>query len=162
MPKAQPLDLEQEVLDAFEHCCRVTEYVVQVLPSEVWSADPPAGKGRSIPAIVAHMQSVRRMFVKMGGANPVPATLDRARSTPVDAHQAFQQSREALVNLFGEAIAERRSRVKRMPRRVVNMMFYLTQHEAHHRGQICMIARSLGHRFSKDDIMRIWGWKNLA
>lgn len=161
MPKAEPLDIEQEILGAFEQCCLVSEYVVKVLPSQVWDADSPAGKGRAISAIVTHMQSVRRMFAKMGGANPVPAALDRARSTPADAYQAFHQSREALVKLFGEAIAERRPRVKKMPRRMVNMLFYLTQHEAHHRGQICMIARSLGHRFSKDDVMRIWGWKNL-
>jgi hypothetical protein len=24
------------------------------------------------------------------------------------------------------------------------------------------LARALGHRLSKDDVMRIWGWKNLT
>jgi hypothetical protein len=45
-----------------------------------------------------------------------------------------------------------------MPRRTVNMMIYLIQHDA----QICALARALGHRLSKDDVMRIWGWKSLT
>jgi uncharacterized damage-inducible protein DinB len=44
----------------------------------------------------------------------------------------------------------------------VNIMIYLIQHDAHHRGQICALARALGHRLSQDDVMRIWGWKSLT
>jgi uncharacterized damage-inducible protein DinB len=47
-----------------------------------------------------------------------------------------------------------------MPRRAVNMLAYLIQHDAHHRGQICVFARDLGHEFKSEDTMRIWGWKN--
>jgi hypothetical protein len=42
------------------------------------------------------------------------------------------------------------------------MIAYLMQHDAHHRGQICMLARDLGHQFTGDDTMRIWGWKAMA
>ena len=49
-----------------------------------------------------------------------------------------------------------------MPRRVVNMLIYLVQHDAHHRGQMCGLARDLGHEFSAEDTMRIWGWKAMA
>jgi len=41
------------------------------------------------------------------------------------------------------------------------MIFYLVQHEAHHRGQICRLAKVLGHVFPGEDVMRIWGWKKL-
>ena len=162
MPVAQPLDPRRELLEAFEQCCRVSEYVVDVLPSRLWRSEPPDSKGRSIAAIVAHMQSVRRMFAKMGGARRIPPALDRARSTPDDARRGLRQSREALMTLFREALTQGRPRVKRMPRRTVNMMTYLIQHDAHHRGQICALARALGHRLSKDDVMRIWGWKSLT
>jgi hypothetical protein len=48
-----------------------------------------------------------------------------------------------------------------MPRRVVNILTYLVQHDAHHRGQICFLARDLGHKFRSEDTMRMWGWKAL-
>ena len=162
MPVAQPLDPGRELLEAFEHSCRVSEYLVDVLPSRVWRPEPADSKGRSIAAIVAHIQSVRRMFAKMGGARPIPPALDRARSTPDEARRGLRQSREALTTLFREALTQGQPRVKGMPRRTVNMMIYLIQHDAHHGGQICALARGLGHRLSQDDVMRIWGWKILT
>jgi len=66
------------------------------------------------------------------------------------------------MTLFHEALVEGQPRVKGMPRRTVNMMIYLIQHYAHHRSQICALVRALGHRLSKYDVMRIWGWKSLT
>jgi uncharacterized damage-inducible protein DinB len=160
MAVRQPLDAKVELLEAFQYSFRVSEYLVGALPKRLWRADPLDGKGRSIAAIVAHMQSVRRTFAKMGGA-PVVLALDRNHSTSAEARRALRQSREALTGLFREALDRGESRVKGMPRRTVNMMLYLVQHEAHHRGQICSLAHALGYRLSKDDVMRIWGWKKL-
>jgi uncharacterized damage-inducible protein DinB len=161
MAVRKPLDLERELLDAFEHSGRVTEHLVRVLPPGVWRAVPPAGRGRTIAAIVAHMQGVRRGFAKMGGAAVVPPALHRATSTQAQALRAIQQSNDALVTLFGDALARGDGRIKGLPRRVVNMMIYLVQHDAHHRGQISSLARALGHEFTMDDVMRLWGWKKL-
>jgi uncharacterized damage-inducible protein DinB len=161
MPRGRPLDVEQELLDAFRHSGRVNEYLVIVLPESLWLAAPPTGRGRSIAAIVAHMQGVRRTFARMGGARPGPPSLDRRVASPAQARRAFQRSTEDLVRLFESALESRLARVKGMPRRVVDMLVYLIQHDAHHRGQICLLARSLGHTFSGDDTMRLWGWKRF-
>lgn len=161
MAVARALNLERELLEAFEHCYRATDYLLQILPAPIWSAKPPGENGRSIAAIVAHMQSVRNMFAKIGGADPLPVSLDRSRSTLDEARPALQQSREALTKLFEAALGQGQARVKKMPRRLVNMMSYLMQHDAHHRGQICSLARVLGFRMSKEDVMRLWGWKSL-
>jgi uncharacterized damage-inducible protein DinB len=66
-----------------------------------------------------------------------------------------------LVGLFEAAIGARRARVRGMPRRAVDMLTYLLQPDAHHRGQICALAKDLGHRFRPEDVMRLWGWKAL-
>lgn len=159
--RGQPLGVERELLEAFEHSSRVSEHLVGVLPRRLWHAAPPNGSGRSIAAIVAHMQGVRRTFAKMGGAAPTLLSLDRNSSTPADARRALRQSREVLLELFRSALAARKVRVAGMPRRTVNMMFYLTQHDADHRGQITMLARELGHKLAGEDVMKLWGWKRL-
>ena len=159
--RGRPLDVERELLEAFRRSGSVNEYLVSVLPVRIWRMAPPAGRGRSIAAIVAHMQGVRRTFARMGGARPGPPSLDRKTVTQAQARRAFQQSTGDLTRLFESTLRAHQARVKGMPRRVIDMLTYLLQHDAHHRGQICMLARDLGHTFGGDDSMRIWGWKRL-
>lgn len=156
------MELGQELIEAFRQSGLVSEYLVSVLPVHVWRSMPTGSRGRSIAAIVAHMQSVRRTFARLGGARPGPPALDRQEVTPAAACQALRQSTDDLARLFESTLAAGQPRVKGMPRRVVNMLTYLIQHDAHHRGQICMMARDLGHEFSRDDVMRLWGWKAMA
>lgn len=160
MAVRRPLDAGTELLEAFDHDARVTEYLVGVLPGALWRAEPPHGRGRSIAKIVAHMHGVRRTFARMAGARDL-APLDAARATQAQAVRALERSRAALNVLFGGAVARGDGRIKGMPRRTVAMMFYLAAHDAHHRGQICSLARASGHEFSGDDVMRMWGWKKL-
>jgi uncharacterized damage-inducible protein DinB len=162
MARGRPLEVEGELLDAFKRSGQVNEYLVGILPSNVWRAAPPAGRGRSVAAIVTHMQGVRRMFARTGGARPGPLPLDRLRSTPQQAQRALRESTDVLAQQFEAAIKAHQTRVKGMPRRVVDMITYLMQHDAHHRGQICWLAEDLGHKFSSENSMRIWGWKRLA
>jgi uncharacterized damage-inducible protein DinB len=157
----RPLEIERELLEEFVRNGLITEYLVGVLPDGIWRAPPPGGRGRTIAAIVAHIQSVRRTFARMGGARPGPPSLDRLTVTRAQAQRALRQSTDDLAALFATAIAERRTRVKGMSRRVVNMLFYLMQHDAHHRGQIFMIAKGLGHEFRGEDVTRVWGWRAL-
>lgn len=161
MARGRPLDVEHEILEEFTHSGLVSEYLVSVLPDAIWRTAPPGGRGRTIAAIVAHMQGVRRTFARMGGARPGPPSLDRTRATRAQAQRALARSTKDLAALFEAALAARQARVKGMPRRAVNMLMYLVQHDAHHRGQICRLARELGHEFRTEDIMRLWGWKAL-
>lgn len=154
------LDLEAEIVEAFERCGRVTEYLVDVLPKPLWQQEPPSGHGRTIAAIVSHIHGVRKTFAKMGGA-PAVAALDRKTVTPAAARKALREINGVLEQQFRAALSAGATRVKGMPRRAVEMMHYLTQHDAHHRGQIMMRAKEFGHEFSGDDVMRIWGWKKL-
>ena len=161
MAIGRPLDITAELLEAFRHSGAVTGYLVGILPNDVWRVDPPSGRGRSIAAIVAHIQSVRRTFARMGGAQPAGVSLDRRRVTRAQAQAAIRASTRGLAKVFAAAFEDGRARVTGQPRRAVNMLTYLIQHDAHHRGQICGLARDLGHQFTTADIMRLWGWKKL-
>ena len=154
------LNAEQEIIEAFEQCGQITEDLVTVVPRRFWQQPPPTGHGRTIAAMVTHIHGVRKTFAKMGGA-AVPPSLDRKRVTPAQARQALRQTNVALGTLFRDSLLRGEARVKGLPRRSVNMMAYLIQHDAHHRGQIMLRARELGHVFAGADVMRIWGWKRL-
>ena len=159
--RGRPLEIPSELLEAFQHSGAVTEYLVGVVPNAIWRADPPSGRGRSIAAIVSHIQSVRRTFARMGGARSAGASLDRRRVTRAQAATALRASTRGLMNAFTTAFRDGQARVKGQPRRAVDMLTYLIQHDAHHRGQICSLARDLGHEFLAEDIARLWGWKKL-
>lgn len=48
------------------------------------------------------------------------------------------------------------------PTDLVHFLNYFVAHEAHHRGQLCLIARQLDHRLSLDVTSGLWQWKRLA
>lgn len=159
MAQRNPLDLEREVLEAFEHGLRVTEVLVSAVPDEHWHAPPPQ-KGRTIAAIVAHVYGLRRTFTKMAKV-PVGPTLPAKTVTKEEALAALAENREALVALFRQAIAERRGRVPGMPKRTAVMMAYLMQYDAHHRGQITRQLSELGYSLPTEVNTTIWGWRKL-
>ena len=97
----------------------------------------------------------------MAKGRPLEVEVDRNRSAQSQARRALRQSTDDLARLFETALAERRARVRGMPRRAVNMLVYLMQHDAHHRGQIGVLAREPGHQLATEDTMRIRGWKAL-
>lgn len=162
MARGRPLEIELELIEAFRQCGLASEYLVGIIPEAIWRTKPPAGRGRSIAEIVAHMQSVRRTFARMGGATPGPPSLDRRTVTRAQAQRALRASTSILAQQFEAAFAEGRARVKGQPRRAVDMLTYLMQHDAHHRGQIFMVARDLGHEFRSEDVTRVWGWRRMA
>ncbi|HZW28357.1 MAG TPA: DinB family protein [Trueperaceae bacterium] len=159
MAQRNPLDLEREVLEAFEHALKVTELVVSEVPDEYWHAPPPQ-KGRTIAAIVQHVHSLRRTFTKLAKA-PVGPSLPAKTVTKEEALAALAENRETLVALFRDAIAEKRGRVPGMPKRTAMMMAYLMQHDAHHRGQVTRQLSEFGYQLSGEATSRIWGWRTL-
>jgi DinB family len=44
---------------------------------------------------------------------------------------------------------------------VTDMLTYLMQHDAHHRGQICTLARGVGYEFRGEDMTRLCGWRAI-
>ena len=42
---------------------------------------------------------------------------------------------------------------------VGHVLTYFVRHEAHHRGQIVMVARQTAHRLPRGATARLWQWK---
>jgi uncharacterized damage-inducible protein DinB len=78
---AQQLPLA--LLSAFKTNNRINQYLIHHLSPVAWKTKPSDGKGRAIPAIVAHMHNVRVMWLKTTAkGSDIPAQLDPASPPP--------------------------------------------------------------------------------
>jgi uncharacterized damage-inducible protein DinB len=161
-PKAAPVvdyasQLSASLLNAFDINNRINLYLIENLSPEAWTAKPPEGKGRTIPAIVAHMHNVRVMWLKAAKADSVPEQLDKATVTPAQAGKSLEVSRKALNEMMDRALRSD-GRVKNFKPDVVAFFGYLIAHDAHHRGQIAMLARQMGHAVPQKVMFGMWEW----
>jgi uncharacterized damage-inducible protein DinB len=169
MPKRpQPIDdsavdssyltqIPNVLLNAFDTNNRINQYLIENLPTAAWNAKPPDSKGRTIAAIVAHMHNVRVMWLKAVKAEEIPDQLNRATVTPSQAVRALEASHAALSLVMTRAL-ESNGRVKGFRPDVAGFLGYLIAHDAHHRGQITMLARQLGHPLPTKAMFGMWEW----
>jgi uncharacterized damage-inducible protein DinB len=160
MPKAAPaaFSLSQALLISFDTNDRINHYMIENLPADAWRAEPPDGKGRTIAAIVAHIHNVRVMWLKAAArGSKIPEQLDRTSVTPAQATKALEQSRAALSAALKSAL-ESDGRVKGFRPDVAGFFGYLIAHDAHHRGQICSLARQVGHPLPQKAMFGMWEW----
>jgi len=152
--------LPAALLNAFNTNNRINHYLIDHLPAAAWKASPPEGKGRTIQAIVAHMHNVRVMWLTSAAkASKIPNPLDRAKVTAPQALRAMEQSREALSVVLGRAIMADGC-VKGFRPDAIAFLAYLIAHDAHHRGQIAMLARQVGHPLPPKVMFGMWEWNS--
>jgi uncharacterized damage-inducible protein DinB len=150
----QPVDA---LLEAFATSQRITLYLLENIPDEAWNAEPPGGKGRDIPAIVAHIHNVRLMWLKAAGKDiELPEKLERS-SSKKEAATALDASFQALDTLIGDALRGD-GRIKSFKPDAAGFVGYLIAHDAHHRGQIVMLARQVGHPLPQKAVFGMWEW----
>src|SRR5579871_620274 len=151
MPKSSaPFDLKPALLDSYAVNERINQYLIENLDDAAWHAAPPGGKGRTIAAIVAHMHNVRHMWlVAIAKDRPLPEKLDRATVTKAQAMRALGESAKCCAQVLAESLAKADGKVKGFSPNVAGFLGYLIAHDAHHRGQICALARELGYPLPK-------------
>lgn len=145
------------LLNSFNTNNRINQYLIDNLPREAWTAKTADGKGRNIAAIFAHMHNVRVMWLKACKAESVPEQLDRDNVTPSQAIRALEESRAGLSIVISRALTTD-GRVKGFRPDVAGFLGYLIAHDAHHRGQVAMLARQLGHSLPKKAMFGMWEW----
>jgi len=162
MPKASSRSSEpysvylpQALLNAFETNDRINRYLIENLPAGAWNAKPATG--RTIAAIVAHVHNVRVMWLKAARAEQIPDQLNRGTVTPAQAVSALQSSTAALQKLVGNALRTD-GRIRGFRPDAAGFIGYLIAHDAHHRGQIAMLARQLGHPLPQKAVFGMWEW----
>jgi uncharacterized damage-inducible protein DinB len=147
---------------------RMNQILIEHLDPAAWRAEPP-GKVRTIQAIFTHMHNVRCKWVRLTAPHlKVPRLLDRGRCTPKQARAGLSESGARCGEMLAEALGGS-GRIEKFRRDGwaaawpvgVEMLCYMIAHEAHHRGQVCLLAHQLGFRLPNKVMSGIWNWEKL-
>jgi uncharacterized damage-inducible protein DinB len=160
------------ILNAWATSDRVTTFLVEQIPAPVWDAAVPGLPRRTIRMIAAHMHNARCTWTKTLGKThgiAVPTSIDRHRVTPSQLARALKQSGRGIASLLALGI-EHDGQIpptpayvwRNLPLDVGHVLAYFVAHEGHHRGQIVMAARQLGHRLPASVTDGLWQWNKRA
>lgn len=146
---------------------RMNQIVLEHLNPAAWRAVPQGSKVRTIAAIVTHVHNVRRKWLRLSAPNlKLPSMLNRACCTQQQARTALEESAvrcsEMLAKvLVGEIECFRRDGWAKAWPAGPAMVAYMISHEAHHRGQVCLLAHQLGYALPVNAASGMWAWERL-
>ena len=166
------LDLADTLVPVWRTTNRVTVFLIEHLPSELWAAIVPGAPRRTVRMIAGHIHNARCMWIKTLGKEhgiEVPEPVDRRRVGPRQLVPALNRSSRGMVSLLklgcdhGGTIPPSASYTWRnLPLDVGHVLAYFVAHEGHHRGQIVMLARQLGCRLPAEVTGGLWQWSKRA
>jgi uncharacterized damage-inducible protein DinB len=152
---------------------RMNQRLIEHLDPAAWRAKPPAkppGKARTIAAIFTHMHNVRTKWIRLTAPHlKVPPQLNRTHCTPQQARAGLAESAARCEEMLAEALGGSESRIEQFHRDGwaqpwpvgVEMLCYMLAHDAHHRGQVCMLAHQLGFPLPNEVATGIWNWEKI-
>jgi uncharacterized damage-inducible protein DinB len=148
---------------------RINQILIEHLDPIAWRAKPP-GKVRNIAAIFTHMHNVRSKWIRLTAPHlKVPRQLHRAHCTQQQASTGLALSAACCVEMLAEALGGPGGRVEKFHRDGwarpwpvgLEMLCYMLSHEAHHRGQVCMLAHQIGFPLPNKVAYGTWNWEKL-
>ena len=160
------LDQREMLLDAWRTNNRVTAFLFEHLPDELWEATVPGAPRRTVRMICGHIHNARCMWIKTLGKEHgivVPRAVDRRKVGRKELLPALQKSSRGIIDLLtlgfdrGGVIPMSSSyKWRNLPLDVGHVLTYFVAHEGHHRGQIVMLARELGYRLPVEIAGGLW------
>lgn len=165
---ADVLDLRSSILDAWRTNCRVTCFLVEALPDELWGVTIPGSPLRTVRMLLGHLHNVRARWTRTLGQPHgirVPALVDLRRVNRRQLLAALARSDKAIEAILALGL-DSGGRVpptpaytwRNLPLDVGHVLTYFVGHEAHHRGQVVLIARHAGHRLPAAVTNGLWQW----
>lgn len=167
----EALDLADAIIAAWKTNNRVTVFLFENLPSELWPTTVPGTSRRTVRMIAGHIHNIRCMWIKMLGSKHgirPPKRVNRYTVTRRELLPALEQSSQGILELLELGIS-RGGRIPasgvawlNLPVDVVHFLGYFVAHEGHHRGQVVLLARQTGHRLPSEITAGLWQWVKRA
>lgn len=163
-------DPGQALVESYAISERMNQVVLEHLDPGAWRARLPGSRGRTIAAIFSHMHNVRRKWLRLSAPHlGLPAQLNGARCSQEQARKALAESGARCCEMLAAALTRTDSRVEVFRRdgwarpwpAGAAMAAYMISHDAHHRGQVCMLAHQLGFPLPIKGAYGIWVWEKL-
>jgi uncharacterized damage-inducible protein DinB len=159
-------DQRKMLLDAWRTNNRVTVFLVEHLPPELWEAKVHGAPRRTVRMILGHIHNARCMWIKTLGKEhgiATPPVVDRHKVGPKQLITALGRSSRGIISLLelglnhgGTIPVSKAYTWRNLPLDVAHVLTYFVAHEGHHRGQIVMLARQLGHRLPVEVTGGLW------
>ncbi len=160
---------EEDLIRAWRTNHRVTVFLIENLPAEIWPQSVPGAPRRTIRGIAAHIHNARCSWIKnIGGKNGVltPAKVESRSVNTAELLDALESSSDGIIDLIRLGIARDRTipaaAWQNFPTDLLHFLTYFAAHEAHHRGQLVMLARQLGHRLPPEITAGLWQWNKRS
>ena len=172
-PVPRQADIREVLLETYAVNDAKTQLLLAHLDPRAWRAELAAkGRGgRTIAAIFAHLHNCRVNWLRRNAPHlRCPAPLDPYRCTMKQVEAALKKSAAQCLVMLKDALSDEPERkVAKFSRDNWTrtwpaggaMWAYMFSHEAHHRGQILMLAHQLGHRLPPKAWGGIWHWDRL-
>src|SRR5688572_17070191 len=97
------LDQQEILLSAWRTNNRVSVFLVEHLPDELWSAKVPGAPRRTVRMIAGHIHNARVMWIKTLGKEhgiAVPGAVNRRTVGPKELTTALDQSSSGIIALL--------------------------------------------------------------
>lgn len=159
----------EALIAAWRTTNRATTYLIENLPPGLWARKVPGEPRRAVRMIAAHIHNARCMWIKMMGARhgiAVPRSVDGRTVRQTALVRALERSSTGMIALMRLGIsrggAVPPAAYQNFPTDLPHFLTYFVAHEAHHRGQLCMLARQMGHRLPPEVVAGLWQWKKRS
>ena len=162
------MQISDSLIGAWRTSHRTTAFLIEAIPPELWDARVPGIKSRRVRTLAAHLHNIRCRWIRTLGEEHgirAPDRVNQWRVTQEGLLEALPESSAGIEHLLrlglergGRLPTTRAYTWRNLPLDVGHVLAYFVGHEAHHRGQIVMVARQVDQRFPDNVTGGLWQW----